>query len=125
MTYKVIIAGSRHITDMVKIGPIIEKKMESILDEHGWDNVEIVSGGAQGIDRIGELFASSYSLRLTKFPADWAKYGKSAGPIRNKEMGKYADMALVIWDGISPGSKNMIETMKKLNKPVIAVVLDL
>lgn len=122
---KIIIAGSRHIDTYGIVMPIIEKKIDPILDRVGWDNIEIVSGCATGIDRLGELYADIFSFKVTKFPAAWAKYGKSAGPIRNKEMGKYADMALVIWDGISPGSKNMIETMKKLNKPVIAVVLDL
>ena len=44
-------------------------------------------------------------------------YGKSAGFIRNADMGAYADAAIIFWDGESKGTKHMIQTMKKLDKP--------
>jgi hypothetical protein len=77
---------------------------------------EIVSGTAQGVDRLGEKWAEANNIPVTKMPGDWNKYGKAAGPIRNSEMAKYCDAALVIWDGNSPGSKNMILNMRKLCK---------
>ncbi len=57
-------------------------------------------------------------------PAEWGKHGNSAGPIRNREMAKYADMAIVLWDGYSPGAKNMVEEMRRLNKPYFLELID-
>ena len=50
---------------------------------------------------------------MKEFKADWVKYGKAAGPIRNEEMAKYADACIVFWDGKSPGAKSMIALAKK------------
>ena len=50
-------------------------------------------------------------------PAQWDLYGRAAGPIRNAQMADYADAAIIIWDGKSPGSLNMIKEVKKVNKP--------
>ena len=55
-----------------------------------------------------------YSLKY--FYPNWEKYGKSAGIIRNHEMGDYADYLLAFWDGTSKGTKDMIDYMKKIGK---------
>jgi hypothetical protein len=72
---------------------------------------EIVSGGARGVDRLGERYARKRGLPCKVFPAQWAKYGKSAGPIRNAEMAKYTDYGVAVWDGVSRGTANMIKLM--------------
>ena len=106
---KVIIAGSRDITEQqVVIDFVWELPIEA---------TEIVSGCAKGVDTIGEFIAEAIGVPVKKFPADWKTHGKAAGPIRNKQMAEYADAAIVIHNG-SRGSLNMIEQMKKLNKPV-------
>lgn len=63
------------------------------------------------------------NLKLTKFPADWEKFGKVAGHIRNKQMAEEGDALLLIWDGESKGSANMKDNMIKLGKPVYEVIL--
>ena len=70
---------------------------------------EVVSGTANGVDKLGEQFSKEFDILLTQFPADWSK-GKYAGHHRNLEMAKYADACIVIWDGKSSGSANMIQT---------------
>ncbi len=107
---KVIIAGSRHINDIEFI--------LNAIDESGWEITEVVCGMASGVDRIGKAWAEEMNIPVKPFPADWNRYGKSAGPIRNGEMADYADAAIVIWDGKSRGSKNMIEQMGRRGKPV-------
>jgi uncharacterized phage-like protein YoqJ len=94
---------------------------------------EVVSGTANGVDKAGEAWAASqlrqeypvqnFAPTITRFPADWDKYGKAAGHIRNKQMAEYADALLLIWDGDSRGSRNMKETMIALGKPVYEVIL--
>ena len=106
---KVIIAGSRSIEDY-------EQVLLSV-NNSGFHITEVVSGRAKGVDHLGEYYASRHSLPCAYFTADWNKYGKRAGHIRNAEMAKYADAAVVVWDGKSTGSANMIENMKRLNKP--------
>ena len=66
---------------------------------------------------LGAEWAANHGVPLQHFPAYWDKYGKSAGFIRNAEMGEYADALIAFWDGVSPGTKHMIQTMKRNKKP--------
>jgi hypothetical protein len=83
---------------------------------------EVVSGKARGADSLGERYASEFGIIVAKFPADWNRFGKRAGYVRNEEMAHYADKAVVFWDGISKGSRHMIDIMKKLKKPCKVVL---
>lgn len=84
---------------------------------------EIVSGGALGVDRAGEHWADNMYIRKRVFSADWEKHGKAAGPIRNREMADYADFAVVVWDGQSRGSANMLDEMRRAAKPALSWVV--
>ena len=106
----VIIAGSRTIIDYDIVLEAIE--------ESGYDITRVISGTAPGVDSLGELWAMKHGIPYDRMPANWNKYGKRAGFIRNKEMAMVADCAVVIWDGKSRGSSNMIDEMIALDKPV-------
>jgi hypothetical protein len=85
---------------------------------------EIVSGGAKGIDIAGEEYAATRYINIKRFLPDYKSYPSKVAPImRNKEMAKYADGLLLIWDGESRGSANMKEEMLKLNKKVYEVII--
>ena len=75
---------------------------------------EIVSGGARGADSAGEYFAK-YERRLPVkiFLADWNTHGRAAGHIRNAQMAEYAHALILVWDGRSTGSKNMLVNARK------------
>lgn len=112
---KVVIAGSRDLsivyTEITNIMEYFEIDINSIT--------EVVSGTAQGMDQAGETWAWFYKKPVKRFQANWNTYGKAAGPIRNRKMAEYADMALVIMkQGGSPGSQHMIKCMQDLNKIV-------
>ena len=118
---KLIIAGSRTIKitgyELSILIPVVTHMVRSEISE-------IVSGLAKGPDLSGKDLADLvWHKNCKEFPADWDKFGKAAGHIRNKEMADYADALLLIWDGESRGSKNMKETMLKQNKPVYEVIL--
>lgn len=102
---KVIIAGSRSIT---KYSYVLRAIRES-----NFEITEVVSGTANGVDRLGETYANLKQIPCERFPADWNNYGKYAGPRRNNEMAKYADALIAVWDGHSSGTKNMIELARK------------
>lgn len=109
---KVIIAGSRGITN---IQSVIDALVNADIQVH--EVSEIVSGGANGVDTLGEELAEMHCIDIIKFPAEWDKYGKSAGYKRNYIMGKYADNLVAVWDGKSKGTKHMIDIMDKFDKP--------
>lgn len=106
---KVIIAGSRHITDRLGLFKAIKQS--------GFDITEVVSGTSRGVDTLGEAYARANDIPIKEFPANWSKFGNYAGPVRNNEMAKYADAAIILWDGESRGTLNMIKNMVNLDKP--------
>ena len=87
---KIIIAGSRNISAR----PEIVRAIDSSPFYIG----EVVCGCARGVDMTARSIAEIMGFNITDFPADWDKYGKPAGYIRNKEMGEYADGLIAIWD---------------------------
>lgn len=107
---KVIVAGSRE-------GFILENVFDAIKGS-GYHITELVSGGARGVDKYGEEYARTKDIPIKQFIPNWDKDGKVAGFWRNEDMAKYSDALVAVWDGKSKGTKHMIETMKKYNKPV-------
>lgn len=100
---RAIIAGSRDINDYALL--------EKAIDESGFDISEVVSGGANGVDKLGERWARERGIPVKKFPAEWDKYGRAAGPIRNGEMAQYAKQdygALIALTTGGPGTTNVI-----------------
>jgi hypothetical protein len=103
---KVIIAGSRTFTDY----SLLVSKCDEILKDY--TDITIVSGNARGTDKLGEKYGYSKDYNVKIFPANWQLYGKSAGMIRNKEMADYGNMLIAFWDGVSNGTRNMINLAK-------------
>lgn len=103
---KTIIAGSRE-----------GFTLEDVYEAHtcsGFGISEVVSGGARGVDRLGELFAKEQDVPIKQFIPDWnGPLDKAAGHARNRDMGDYADALIALWDGQSKGTKGMIEYAKK------------
>lgn len=112
---KTIIAGGRDYHDYAHV----KKQLEHFRKTHVI--TEIVSGGAKGADALGEQYAEEMNIKLKIYHADWEKNGRAAGPIRNQKMGDYADQLVAVWDGKSKGTKNMIDYMNKLKKPVFVI----
>jgi len=112
---KVIIAGSRTFSDY----NLLKKELDKILGNI--PGITIVSGGARGADRLGEKYARERGFRLEVYPADWERFGKSAGYRRNEKMARIADMLVAFWDGKSPGTRHMIRVMREKGKKVIII----
>ena len=111
---KLIIAGSRSVTDYSVVRIAIVNSGLWKRHKHG---IEIVSGGAKGVDRLGEQFAKNNGLQIHQFIPDWSgPHKKAAGMLRNIEMGKFADALVAVWDGESRGTKQMIDWMTKAEK---------
>ena len=108
---RVIIAGSRDIAEYTDV-------YEAILESRWKDDItEVVSGGARGVDKLGERFAREHNLPVSHFLANWNKHGKAAGYIRNQEMAMNADALIAVWDMKSKGTANMIEVAQAMDIP--------
>lgn len=102
---RIIIAGGRNINNETQVWRGIYLS--------GFFISEVVSGMAKGVDTIALEVAKKLEKPVKKFPANWDKYKKRAGYLRNVEMAKYADGLIAIWDGKSKGTKMMIDIAKK------------
>lgn len=122
---RIIVAGSRKFDDSVLLYGILD----DIVSNYKTDEIEIVSGGCVGADKIGEEYAESHGIRCNVFPALWHIYGKAAGPMRNEQMAKYAFDAdegiLVAFPiGDSKGTNNMIKWAKHYGLKVRVIDVD-
>lgn len=93
------------------------KRCLSALQED-YTVLEVVSGGARGADSLGERWADEQGIRKKIFPADWNRYGKSAGFRRNRDIVANADLVAAFWDGRSRGTANTIELARMAMKTV-------
>lgn len=100
--FKLIVAGGRDFADYALLSQELLRLAEGTYANQA---VSIVSGLARGADALGTKFATEVGVQLYEFPAEWDRYGKRAGFIRNLQMGE------------SAGTKNMIHFMKALGKP--------
>lgn len=102
---RVIIAGSRSITNYADVCNAVSLS--------GFDITTVVSGTANGVDQLGELYAKNNNIKIDRYPADWTTHGKKAGFLRNVQMSENCDAVIVVWDGFSKGSLHMINIAKR------------
>lgn len=107
---RVIIAGSRMFSDYEKMKRLVVSFVSKFEDD-----VEVVSGGCRGADKLGEQLAEEFGWSVKQFPADWALYGKAAGCIRNRQMAEYADICLLfsVKGAENKGTRNMLREARK------------
>lgn len=106
---RVVVAGSRTLDDY----DLLERTLDAQIEVWGLKKPVIVSGTAKGADRMGEQYAAARGLDVVKFPGHWNTLGRAAGILRNVQMAWYGTHAAVFWDGVSNGSRHMIETAKE------------
>ena len=109
---KILISGSRAITEF-DLSAYIPGETDLII-----------SGGANGIDRLAEQYADKNKISKLVLRPDYRRFGKAAPIIRNKQMVDIADGVVVIWDGKSSGSKNTADYAKKQGKLLTLVNLN-
>jgi hypothetical protein len=81
----------------------------------------VVSGGAPGVDSWAEEEADLLGYPTHIIHANWKVYKKGAGMIRNKLLVDFCDMIFIFWDGLSPGSKNVIKLCKETKTPYTVI----
>ncbi len=112
-----LVVGSRTFTDY----DLLRTKLNHILKNH--NNIIIVSGGAKGADSLAEQYAKEKGYPVKIFPADWGRYGKSAGYRRNELMHQYISKVknrgvVAFWQNNSKGTAHNFELAKKYGNPI-------
>lgn len=82
--------------------------LERAIHDSGFNITSVICGKARGVDTMGEQWAIANGIPVEYFPADWERYGKKAGMLRNQEMANEAQALIALWDFRSPGTRNMI-----------------
>lgn len=122
MVSKILICGDRNLTENdINMINIIKNQLIKCYNQ-GYTG--IIEGDCSGVDKISAKIALSIGYQeknIEKYPADWSKYGKKAGPVRNKQMLEAnPDFILAFHQSIwsSKGTKNMIKQALTLGKIV-------
>jgi hypothetical protein len=98
---RVLICGDRHWTNVERIRQVVKDLAPKL----------IIEGGAKGADRIAQQVGKELGIKVKEVNANWAAYGRAAGPIRNKKMLKLKpDLVIAFHNDIekSKGTKNML-----------------
>ncbi len=107
---KLAIVGSRDFTDYA----VVKRAVVGLFDLSMLK--EIVSGGAPGVDTLAMRLAQELGVKMTIYPADWARHGRSAGPIRNRQIVDHAEFVLAFAKPTSRGTANALAYCMKKGK---------
>ena len=118
MRKKVVIGGCRNFNDYA----FFKSHLDEIL-KGGKEEIVIISGHCSGVDIMGERYAAENGFTVEIFMAEWDKYGRAAGPIRNEKMVDIADLVIAFWDGKSRGTKSLIKYAERAGKELIRIAI--
>jgi SLOG family YspA-like protein len=110
---KLAIVGSRNYDNYDNFKVIVDQ----YLDKNGIP-LEIISGGCKGVDKLAEKYARELDIPFKSFEADWNKYGRSAGPLRNTQIIEYCTHVLALPTKGSVGTLDTIRKAQKISKDV-------
>lgn len=113
--FALLVVGSRSITDYGFVKEKLDNLIRPIRDKYRF---QVVSGGANGVDKLAERYAEENGFEMHVMLAEWNKHGKRAGFIRNNAMHEYISGfahrgCVAFWDGKSRGTLHSRELAKK------------
>ena len=109
--------GKRIFNDYV----LLEQEWNKLFNENeefAGKEIKIISGMALGADTLAVDYADNHKLTKILFPANWKRYSRVAGFLRNEDMLSLATHLIAFWDGKSNGTRYMIEIAKGKGIPV-------
>ena len=118
---KIVVAGSRGFNNYETAKEFIITCLEK---ENLTEPISFLSGGCRGSDLLGDRYAKEYGYPVEVYPAEWNRYGRGAGPIRNERMAEEADIIICFWDGNSKGTGTLLEYARRYNKTVYLKLID-
>lgn len=111
---RVLITGGRDFDDQ----DLLERTLDELHSKHSFTTM--IHGDASGADRLAGQWAESKGISVEANPADWKKFGRAAGPIRNQQMLDDKPDLVVAFPG-GKGTADMVSRAKKAGLLVVAV----
>jgi hypothetical protein len=105
---RVLVCGDRHWTDRQRIGVRL-----ATLDP---DKDVVIHGGCRGADKLAGMAAKAHGIPVECYPAEWERYGRGAGPVRNQQMlDRGVDLLIAFHPDIvtSKGTRDMVRRAGK------------
>lgn len=123
-TQKIAVVGSRAFVNP-GVRALIEWELKCLLLKATKNGIslEIVSGGARGVDSIAAQWARDNEVSLIEILPDWDTHGRAAGFIRNEVIWDKADCGIAFWDGKSKGTAHSFDLAKEQSKPIKIVTI--
>lgn len=117
-TINFAIVGSRDYGEEYYI--LFRALVDKFIEMHYKDKIIVIITGDEprGIDHLAALYAKEKNYECVVFKARWDLYGNVAGPRRNTHIVNLAQEMLAFPSKTSKGTKNSIEQMQSVNKPV-------
>ena len=112
---KILITGGRTYQDIDSIRTVLTYFKEGA-------DITIIHGAARGADSLAGLVAKELNMEVKAEPADWARYGRGAGVIRNQEMlDMNPDIVIYFHKAFdeSKGTKDMVNRAKKKKTSIL------
>lgn len=104
--YTVIVAGGRDFIDKQFVFKMLDQFHKA------YKITKVLDGQQRGVDGFANAWARSRGIDFKRFPAEWDKYGRSAGPRRNQQMLDEKPNALIVFPGRN-GTGRMVEQATK------------
>jgi predicted Rossmann fold nucleotide-binding protein DprA/Smf involved in DNA uptake len=108
------VVGSRTFNNYSLLKQVLDRFVLNVEEKP----LTIVSGGAKGADSLARRYCEEHNIQIVEFLPEWDKYGRGAGPIRNKKIVDYSDFIVAFWDGCSRGTASTIRFAKQMDKQV-------
>jgi hypothetical protein len=109
---KVLVTGGRDFTHSGTVFAALDVVHEEVTI------TVLIHGNARGADNLGALWAEKRGVRARRFKANWNKFGKAAGPMRNQQMINEGKPDLVVAFPGGRGTEDMIKRAQHHNIPV-------
>jgi hypothetical protein len=111
---RILVCGGRDFKDRNLV-------YQALIDYMLEENITIIHGAASSADSLANTWATAFNHKVESYPADWNKYGKRAGYIRNTQMLNEGKPDLVIAFPGGKGTQMMINLAEAAKVPVIKV----
>lgn len=112
---RVLVCGGRHYENWDRVVQVLDGL------SRGGPPIHVIQGGAAGADSMARVWAANRGHTYDTYPADWAVYGKAAGPVRNQEMLEKGCPDLTVAFPGNRGTTDMVERARRRGVSVLLV----
>lgn len=107
---RLVVTGDREWSDEITVAKVLTGMMQLGV-------TTLIHGDCRGLDKMAGEWGELLGMKVEKFPAEWTKYGRAAGPLRNQQMINegHPTIAVAFHNDLkrSRGTKDMVTRLKK------------